>query len=106
MQTVIQVVARGSRSLRDTIVNDAKKLGRFHLEVSEQKRQNRAPGWAKIHMPGERGAINLQWHGESRTLICWIVTRGDPPDPIAGAFTNYLLAAHRKKIQSIQIIPE
>jgi hypothetical protein len=106
MQTIIQVVARETKSLRDRIVNDTKKLKEFELEVSEQKRQDRAPGWAKIHMPGKRGAINIQWHDASRTLICWIVTRGGPPNPIAGAFTNYLLAGLGKRIQSIQIIPD
>ena len=104
MQTVIQVISAKNKSLRDAIVND-KRLARFGLEVTEQKRPARAPGWAKIHMPGELGAINLEWHGSSRTLICRIVTRGGKPDAIAGAFTNYLLACLGKRIQSIQIIP-
>ena len=104
MQTVIQVISAGTRSLRDTIVND-KRLERFGLVVAEQKRQTRAPGWAKIHMPGQLGAINIQWHGASRTLICRIVTRGGKPDAIAGAFTNYLLARLSRQIHLIQIIP-
>jgi len=56
-------------------------------------------------MPGELGAINIQWHGASRTLICRIVTRGGKPDAIAGAFTNYLLARLARPIHLIQIIP-
>ena len=104
MQTVIQVISAGTRSLRDTIVND-KRLERFGLVVAEQKRLTRAPGWAKIHMPGELGAINIQWHGASRTLICRIVTRRGKPDAIAGAFTNYLLARLARQIHLIQIIP-
>ena len=104
MQTVVQVISGKAESLRDRIVND-KKLADFGLEVVEHKRQTRPHGWAKIHMPGELGAINIQWHGASRTLICRIVTKGGPPDPIAGAFTNYLLACQGKRIQSIQIIP-
>jgi hypothetical protein len=104
MQTVIQVISAGTRSLRDTIVNDG-KLERFRLVVAEQKRQTRPHGWAKIHMPGEHGVINLQWHGASQTLICRIVTRSANPHAIAGAFTGYLLARLSRKIHSIQIIP-
>jgi len=104
MQTVIQVISTGSTSLRDAIVND-KHLGRFNLVISEHKRLTRPHGWAKLHMPDERGAINLQWHGASQTLICRIVTRGGKPNAIAGAFTNYLLARLSRKIHSIQIIP-
>ena len=104
MQTVVQVISGKAESLRDRIVND-KRLERFGLEVAEYKRQTRPHGWAKIHMPGELGAINIEWHGTSQMLICRVVTRGGPPNPIAGAFVNYLLVRHRKRIQSIQIIP-
>ncbi|MGI8956732.1 MAG: hypothetical protein ACR2II_07440 [Chthoniobacterales bacterium] len=104
MQTIIQVISSSTTSLRDAIVND-NKLVDFDLVVSEQKRLSRAHGWAKLHMPGEPGAINLQWHGASQTLICRIVTRGGKPDAIAGAFTRYLLARLSRKIHSILIIP-
>jgi hypothetical protein len=104
MQTIIQVISAGTRSLRDTIVND-KKLERFGLVVTEQKRPTRAPGWAKIHMPGHPGAINIEWHGASQTLIARIVTRGGEPDAIAGAFTQYLLARLSRQIRLIQVIP-
>jgi hypothetical protein len=104
MQTVIQVISAGTTSLRDAIVND-RKLEEFDLVVAHQKKITRPHGWAKLHMQGERGAINLQWHGASQTLICRIVTRGGKPNAIAGAFTNYLLARLPRKIHSIQIIP-
>ncbi len=104
MQTIIQVISTGTQSLRDVIVND-KQLERYDLVVSEQKRQTRSKGWAKIHMPGAQGAINLEWHGASQTLICRVVTRGGEPHTITGAFTTYLLARQAKKIHSIQIIP-
>jgi hypothetical protein len=104
MQTVIQVISAGTTSLRDAIVND-RKLEKFGLIVAHQKKITRPHGWAKLHMRGERGAINLQWHGASRTLICRIVTRSGKPNAIAGAFTNYLLARLPRKIHSIQIIP-
>src|SRR5256885_4450640 len=104
MQTVIQVISTGTTSLRDAIVND-KHLGDFDLVISEHKRLTRPHGWAKLHMQDERGAINLQWHGASQTLICRIVTRGGKPNAIAGAFTSYLLARLPRKIHSIQIIP-
>ena len=104
MQTIIQVISTGPKSLRDAIVND-KHLERYDIVVSEQKRQTRPKGWAKLHMPGAAGAINLEWHGASQTLICRVVTRGGEPQTITGAFTTYLLARLSRKIHSIQIIP-
>jgi len=104
MQTIIQVISAGTTSLRDTIVND-KQLERFNLKASEHKRLTRRQGWAKLHMKGGYGAINIQWHAASQTLICRIVTRGGQPYMIAGAFISYLLARLRRKIHSIQVIP-
>ena len=86
-------------------MND-KKLQRFELVVTEQKRPTRAPGWAKLHMPGHPGAINIEWHAASRTLTCRIVTRGGRPDAIVGAFTRYLIARLSRQIHLIQIIPD
>ena len=68
MQTVIQVISARATSLRDAIAKDQKKLKRFGLVVSEQKRPTRAPGWTKIHMPGEIGAINVELHGASHSF--------------------------------------
>ena len=104
MQTIVQVVSTGTKSLRDAIVCDP-KLDAFRLVVSEHKRQSRPNGWAKLHLRDGHGAINLQWHGASQTLICRIVTRGGEPHDIVGAFTSFLLAQLSKKIHSIQIIP-
>jgi hypothetical protein len=90
MQTIIHVFSKGSKSLRDRVVNDP-QLDRFELFVSEQKRSDRSPGWSKLKMKNSTGVINIEWHAASRTLICRIVTRGGKPDAIAGAFMSFLL---------------
>lgn len=104
MQTLIQVHSVGSTSLRDRIVNDP-KLENFGLVVRERKRQGRRNGWAKLHKVGSTGAINIQWHGAQRTLLCRVVTRGGKPADIASAFIRFLLARLGRPIASIHILP-
>jgi hypothetical protein len=104
MQTLMQVFSKGTQSLRDRVVNDP-KLEEFGLIVSEQKRQGRPHGWAKLHMNGANGAINIEWHAASQTLICRVVTRGGKSHTIAGAFLGFLLARFPKQIASIHILP-
>lgn len=104
MQTIIQVFSKGSVSLRDRVINDP-QLDRFGLFVSEQKRQGRPHGWAKLHMNDHHGAINIEWHAASQTLICRVVTRGGKPHGIAGAFITFLLARLSKQIASLHILP-
>ena len=105
MQTIIQVISKGTKSLRDQIVRDEKHLEKFGIVVSEKKRNGRPNGWAKLHKFPDPGAMNLQWHSASQTLICRIVTKRDIPHKLAGAFTEYLLSRPKLKIHSIQIIP-
>lgn len=105
MQTIIQVFSKGRKSLRDWIVNDS-QLEQFGLVVSEQKRQGRPHGWAKLHMRASHGAINIEWHAASQTLICRAVTRGGKSHKIAGAFIEFLLArSPKRRIASIHILP-
>ena len=101
---LIQVYAKGPKSLRDQVVKDA-RLERFGLVVHEQKRKSRPRGWAKLHKSGSAGAINIEWHSASQTLICRVVTRGGEPHDIAGAFVSFLLARLAKQIVSIHIQP-
>ena len=105
MQTIIQVISSGTTSLRDRIVNDP-KLGQFDLYVTAKKKQGRSHGWAKLHLDGGDGAINLQWHGASQTLIARVVTRGGEPHTISSAFVNFLLARMRRQIAAIHILPK
>ena len=50
------------------------------------KQPGRPHGWAKIHSARDvHGAINLEWHARSRTLICRVVTKlGNKPNSIIG----------------------
>ena len=104
MQTIIQVISKGTTSLRDRIVNDS-KLEEFELYVVTKKKQGRSHGWAKLHMYHGDGAINIQWHGASRTLICRVVTRGGEPHSISSAFIDFLLARMRRQIAFIHVLP-
>ena len=104
MQTSIQVFSTGTKSLRDRVVNDP-KLEEFGLAVSEYKQPGRPKGWAKLHMSGSDGALNIEWHAASQTLICRVVTKGGKPHDITGAFVRFLLARLPKQIASIQVRP-
>src|SRR5947207_14043994 len=91
MQTVIQVITSGRGSLREKIMNDV-QLKRFDLIPTEHMRPGRAHGWAKIHSETAHGAINLEWHGGSGTLICRVVSKfGHKPNSIIRAFIDYQL---------------
>jgi len=104
MQTVIQVITSGRGSLREKIMNDV-QLKRFDLIPTEHMRPGRPHGWAKIHSETAHGAINLEWHGGSGTLICRVVTKfGHKPNSIIGAFIDYLLARHQSRILAIHIM--
>jgi hypothetical protein len=93
MQTVIQVIATGTGSLRNKIMSDPqleKKFGSIKIWHSARD----------VH-----GAINLEWHARSRTLICRVVTKlGNKPNSIIGDFVDYLLARHQSRILAIHIM--
>ena len=107
MQTIIQVITTGHGSLRDRIAKDT-KLEDYSLTTSEQKRQGRPNGWTKLlSTNGAQGAINLQWHSSAKLLICRVVNRrGGKANSIAGDFVDYLVARHRSRIHTIQIVPQ
>lgn len=106
MQIFIQVLTTAKTSLRDTIVND-KKLEKFGLMVSAQKKVGRSHGWAKVHSStGAHGAINIEWDAPLAILHCRVVTKGEgKPEPIISDFVEYLLTRHAKKVQAINILP-
>jgi hypothetical protein len=102
MQTVIQVLCKGTRSLRAAIAKDA-KMEDYHLCLVGAKRQGRSPGWAKVRSSdGEAGAINFDWSGSSRILTCRVVTKqGNRPYKIVGDFIAYLLARQSSRVATI-----
>ena len=107
MQILIQVVCKKGQSLREKIVKD-KKLADHSLKVSEERRNDRARGWAKIHgaTQDRRGAINVQWLADTNILLARVVTRsGNKPNLIIGDFVDYLLAHHKGRIEAINVIP-
>jgi len=71
MQTVIQVIATGAGSLRNKIMSDPQLEKKFDFIKVWHKQPSRPHGWAKIHSTRDvHGAINVEWHARSRTLIC------------------------------------
>jgi hypothetical protein len=104
MQTVIQVITTGRGSLREKIMTD-RRLKKFGLISSEHQRPGRPHGWAKIHAENAYGAINLEWHAGTGTLICRVITKlGNKPNSIIGCFIDYLLACHQRRIVAIHIM--
>jgi hypothetical protein len=106
MQTVIQVIATGTGSLRNKIMSDPQLEKKFGFIKVWHKQPGRPHGWAKIHSARDvHGAINLEWHARSRTLICRVVTKlGNKPNSIIGDFVDYLLARHQGRILAIHIM--
>lgn len=102
MQTVIQVLCKGDKSLRDSIAND-NRLEDYDLYLVHSKRQHRSPGWAKVRSTtGQWGAINFVWSGSAHTLTCRVVTKKrHTPYNIVGDFVAYLLARHTNRIVTI-----
>jgi hypothetical protein len=106
MQTVIQVIATGRGSLRNKIMSDPQLEKKFGFIKIWHKQPGRPHGWAKIHSARDlHGAINLEWHARSSTLICRVVTKlGNKPNSIIGDFIDYLLARHQSRILAIHIM--
>ena len=106
MQTVIHVISTGRGSLRSQIMRDPQLERKFKFEKVWAKQPGRPHGWAKIHSARDlHGAINLEWHGRSSTLICRVVTKlGHKPNSIIGDFIDYLLARHQSRIFAIHIM--
>ena len=107
MQTLVQVICSKGTSLRDAIVNDP-KLDGFDLSVQKQQKPGRSHGWAKLksRLPDRRGALNIEWDGDTSILVCRVVNRGaGRPNIVIGDFVNYLLGRFRRRIQAINILP-
>ena len=106
MQTLIQVITTGQGSLRSKIMSDPQLESKFGFIKVWAKQPGRQHGWAKIHSARDlHGAINLEWHGRSGTLICRVVTKlGHKPNSIIGDFIDYLLARHQSRIFAIHIM--
>jgi hypothetical protein len=107
MQTVLQIACGNGRSLRDVIAGDT-RLAEHGLSVVTERKVGRSPGWTKIRSEDGScpGAINIQWHAESTTLICRVVNRASGrPHSIIGHFIDYLLRRYRNRIKSITIHP-
>jgi hypothetical protein len=104
MQTVIQVIANGSGSLRDRIVNHP-RLEDYDLYVAAYKKQYRPHGWAKLCMYDGHGALNIEWHASTRTLIARVVTRGGRPGAVTGAFVSFLVEQFSRHITAISVVP-
>jgi hypothetical protein len=104
MQIVIQVMCKGSKSLRDAVVNDP-SLKDYRLYCSEKKNPRRPSGWAKLKSIGnEPGVINVEWSNTSQTLTARAGAKSlNRPYKIAGNFITYLLAKHSRRIVTILI---
>ena len=88
------------------IMSDPQLEKKFGFIKVWHKQPGRPHGWAKIHSARDvHGAINLEWHARSRTLICRVVTKlGNKPNSIIGDFVDYLLARHQSRILAIHIM--
>jgi len=106
MQRVIQVVATGTGSLRNKIMSDLQLETGFGFIKIWHKQPGLSAWLAKIHSARDvHGAINLEWHARSRTLICRVATKlRNKPNSIIGDFVDYLLARNQSRILAIHIM--
>ena len=107
MQTVVQVVCSRGHSLRDAIAND-RKLTRHDLEVMQEKKPGRSPGWMKVRSTESNrgGSMNVQWDAATSILTCRVINRGSGrPNLIIGDFVDYLLSRHRRRIKLVTVLP-
>lgn len=107
MQVMLQVICSKGPSLRQSIVDD-RRIEKYGLTVSEQKRQGRPHGWAKVHSTtnGRHGALNVEWDASTAVLLCRVVSRGDGKrNLVVGEFVDYLMQRFPKRIQAINILP-
>ena len=107
MQTIVQVMCTGGKSMRLDIVSDP-QLKNHEFEIIREKKLGRSPGWLKVlsYADGRRGSLNIQWHGATKILTCRIINRGSgKPNLIIGDFVDYLLTRHHKRIKLITVVP-
>jgi hypothetical protein len=72
--------------------------------VKSEKKPGRPGGWAKIKAKDLTGALNISWHGNSKTLIVRAVGKqGHNPGDLVGRFVAYLLDRRRKDISGVII---
>lgn len=108
MQTVVEVVCSKGPSLRKLIVHDD-QLHTHELKLESQQRLHRPDGWAKLRgtHPHQPGALNIEWHSRTATLVCRVVNKGDArPSGILGSFINYLFDKHRERVKAVIILAE
>lgn len=107
MQILVQVICTRGKSVRERIAGDARMQKHF-LTVTREKTPGRPKGWMKVHSTehDRPGVINVEWDARTHVLLCRVINRGGArPNLIIGDFIDYLLARHRKRIQSINVIP-
>ncbi len=107
MQTLVLVACTPGPSIREAIVRDA-QLSAFQLELIQDRRRGRRPGWAKLKSAvlNIDGAVNLEWDPYSSTLQCRVITRSDSdPAPILADLVGYLFQQFPDRIQSVTILP-
>lgn len=108
MQTLVQVVCKPGKSLREAIAK-SRGISKFCLEVTLQKRPGRKHGWAKVHgtRKDRRGAMNLEWNANANILTGRVITKGrNRANQLISDFVNFLLGTRlRGRTKSITIFP-
>ena len=106
MQTVLQVICSGGKSLRDEIENDP-HLVSYELKVHSQHKRGRNPGWAKLRATKShhRGSVNVEWHVNTATLVCRVINKGTArPTHVVGNLMKYLFENHGGRVKAIIVL--
>ena len=104
MQIQLEAFGRRQGSLRKAITDDLSSRGHEVLAVDKKVDLDRKPGWAKISGRGLPGTLNIEWDASAHMLLARAITRGgNTPHKLLGAFLEYLIERHGKRIASINI---
>jgi len=106
MQTVIQVLCKKGKSLREVITKDQQIENEpYRLKRKKCKSPSRPNGWTEVSsLDRSPGALKIEWDASAQTLICRVITKlGNSPSSIVGNFVSYLVARHSKRFVTIII---
>lgn len=112
MQTLILVHCLPGPSLRQQITTNLQNsqiAERYGLELRKQQKPGRNPGWSLLAPSAQavRGTLRLEWHDNTPTLFCRLVTKrsDELPNELAGLWLRYLFAEHGDRIRAVLIMP-
>jgi hypothetical protein len=104
MQIQMQAFTKKPKSLRKIITDDLCKRQDDVLYVKKCLDLQRSNGWGKVLGHKMPGVLNIEWDPNQQMLIVRaIAKKKNKPYQLLGAFMQYLMEQHGRKIISINL---